>query len=297
MIRQARLPAALGLAAALFAAPAMAENTDTMIELDLGALAEAADGAVALPPAVQREKIYTDITDALAARRTADDARRQEIAATLSENSPDMDTDALALAVEQTLNREREQAIDSRMRERENQETGTHNLPDNFRQSVRGCTLDGFIYRMPYNISVDTSDLRAAYDRLVQADAGNILGYSGGARFMSFLDDITDDIHTGLQDTAGEIIDDTPANILEWSDFAKRVLDPAAKDVSGPLSDVFNVTIAIHTGQPVRQGEARCAAVEGHEEPTIDVPEEEAEAPASSVSAPAPTAGTPDARP
>ena len=153
-------------------------------------------------------------------------------------------------------------------------------LPDSLERYVRGCTIDGYIYRLPYNLSVDMNDLTPSslgpdqeglLDRIIKQDPDSLSGTNGSADFMQYLKDITENIHKAMQKKAGPLIDDATSELIN-DDLFTTLLQAVKNDISRDIEDRYEVTVSIQSAPAVQQG-GRCPEkVQQAPEPKISPP-------------------------
>ncbi|PJB70558.1 MAG: hypothetical protein CO093_07920 [Alphaproteobacteria bacterium CG_4_9_14_3_um_filter_47_13] len=141
------------------------------------------------------------------------------------------------------------------------------NLPAAFEKSVRGCTTDGHVYRLSYNIAVNFDDIGATpsseenaslFFKTTKIAPETRLGVTGTNDFMATLKTIRADIHTAMQDMAGKLIDNSPSETIATPVF-NELMKATTDTVSHGIKEKHNVTIIIETGAPKDQN-ARCPA-------------------------------------
>ena len=142
-------------------------------------------------------------------------------------------------------------------------------LPDIFAKAVRGCTTDGYIYRMPYNIVIDFDDIGAVPDgqtpeseqsllyRLSHMNPDATLGVSGTDAFMAALKAMTGSVDSAMQSVAGRLIDEASSAIITKPVFSET-MKAAVEGIAGQTAKKYGVGITIETGEPKDQG-GRCA--------------------------------------
>ncbi|MCB9991341.1 MAG: hypothetical protein H6867_08160 [Rhodospirillales bacterium] len=143
-------------------------------------------------------------------------------------------------------------------------------LPDVFFKAVRGCSTDGYIYRMTYNLSVDFGSVAALsdekalphekslLDRHVQPNPDSVLGVSGTDRFMDTLNTITANIHNAMQVSAGTLIDRAESALIDQDSFGE-IIKIATDQIATDIQEKYGVGITIHTSHPTKQEAGRCA--------------------------------------
>ncbi len=141
-------------------------------------------------------------------------------------------------------------------------------LPAAFYKAVRGCTTDGYIYRLTYHLTVNIDELaapsatdtplreRSLLERLTQPNPESVLGVSGTDRFMEELKALTGDIHSSMQVLTGQLIDEASAEMLEEQSF-KEIVALAAAQITEDIREKYGVTVTILPDSP-RQQAGRC---------------------------------------
>lgn len=236
----------------------------------LAAIPSTAQDTAPAPVAGQQQQ-YEDLRSLIEQTGAQHDARRADIAAAIRENNPDISDTALALQTERQLNNElaRESAERWQSLESDRQGAPHIDLPDAFFKAVRGCSTDGQIYRLTYNLTVNFDELaappgpntpdheRSLLYRLVQPNPESILGVSGTDRFLEALQTMTEGVHNSMQVIAGRIMDESPGAFMERPIFTE-VLELATREITEDFKDRYGVTITIRTDQP-RQQAGACA--------------------------------------
>ncbi len=161
-------------------------------------------------------------------------------------------------------------------------QTQNGTLPNVFAKAIQGCTTDGYVFRMPYNLVFNFDELAAPADkntpesekslfyRMVQPAPDSILGVSGTDKFIDALKAMTSGIHTSMKTVAGHLIDEAPSEFITrpiFNELAALAVEKITKEFSGR----YGVTIKISPEQPRKQG-GRCATAEVVEVPSAPAP-------------------------
>lgn len=243
--------------------PAMADNA---------APATSGDQIEKTPAALRGEE-YKKLQAELDKVQKENAARKAQIATDLKKADPNISDDELAIKTEQIFSTEMQRQAEAEWRSKtdSNAGAGYTDLPGVFSKAVRGCTVDGFVYRMPYKLTYNFDELggisnantpedkKSLFYRMVKPDAEKLLGVSGTRDFLGALQAMDSSIHTSMQSISGHLIDEVNSDFIVRPIF-NELMGIAVSKVTQEIKDKYGVTVVIHTEQPKRQGDLKCAA-------------------------------------
>lgn len=251
--------------------------------------AEPQQAATLGTPAALRDQKYRELVDFLARQEAAQQARRAEIAAELRAADPALTDDAVALRADQLHTAELRRAEQERWDALANQTLGRPHtdLPGIFARAVRGCTTDGYIFRMPYNLTYNMDEIaapsaagtppqqRSMFYRMVRPDPESLLGVTGTGNFMDALKAMNESIDSAMQTVGGRLIDEVSSEFITRPIF-QELANYAIQNISNDIKARYGVTVTIHTEAPRQQGQARCPVVDSRpvasDAPLVPVP-------------------------
>lgn len=223
-------------------------------------------------PAALRDEKYRELVALLADEQARQDVRRAEIAAALRAANANISAGDLAIQTEQQLTAELRREADERWNAQANETLGRPHtdLPGIFARAVRGCTTDGYIFRMPYNLTFNMDEIaapaaagtppesRSLFYRMVRPDPQSILGVTGTANFMDALKAMNESIDGAMQTVGGRLIDEVSSEFITRPIF-NELAGYAIQNIASDIKQRYGVTVTIHAEQPRQQGQARCA--------------------------------------
>lgn len=247
--------AALALAAvfSLVAAPTGAQQTP-------------APAKPAASLAEEKQQQYQALKKLLSQAREQIEKRRNEIARDIQVKSPNLTQTEINLRAERQLTSELARESAERRQKLDSDKKGTPHidLPGAFYKAVRGCSTDGQIYRLTYNLTINFDELAAPpgpntpdhqkslLHRLVQTNPESVLGVSGTDRFIEALKAITGGVHNSMQIIAGRLMDESTGEFMQRPLFVE-VMNMAASEITTDFKDRYGVTITVRADQPRRQ--------------------------------------------
>lgn len=132
-------------------------------------------------------------------------------------------------------------------------------LPAAFTKSVRGCTMDGKIARLFYNIAVNGDDLNTAQNADLTLDPQARLGAHGGDAHIARIKNLTAAIHAAMQEQAGSLLDKTQSEELTGTAFAKA-LEETAQKITNDTKTNHQIGVTLKLSVPQKTGETCPAA-------------------------------------
>jgi len=221
----------------------------------------------AASPDKASQQQFEDLKSRLAKAEKQYEVRKAEIIKALKKENPALSPAELEKKAVQKLTEEHSRKV------RNTQKGASHiDLPDFFYKAVRGCTTDGNIYRITYNLTVNFDELAAApgpqtpahakslLHRTVQPNPDSILGVSGTDRFVETLKNMTGEIHDAMQVIAGRVIDESKAEALNKPNF-NHTFEPKIKEITDSIYARYGVTVSVRTSPPKQQA-GRCEPAE-----------------------------------
>lgn len=252
--------ASTAIALSLAAAFACAEPVFAQDEAPPAANIEKSAGAI---PAVQRDKRFEDLSRYLEEQKANDAQRRADIAAAIRAKDSNISDEALALRVDEILTAEHEALLKEREARIANDDRGAPytDMPEKFEKAVRGCTVDGYIYRIPYNLTVNETDVYDLFQRMTMMAPDATLGVSGTKEFFSLLKNVTGGIHTAMQSSIGPLIDEASSDIIADPASFDPLLKSALETIMEGVEKRYDIRTVVTTGEPKKQG-GRCAVAQ-----------------------------------
>lgn len=127
-----------------------------------------------------------------------------------------------------------------------------------FAKAVRGCTTDGYIYRLTYSVEIDQAGALTAYQNMVQPDQTSLLGVRGTAEFMQLLQAVRNSTDSAMQALVGPMIDEATAEIVTGPVF-ENLMAEARAQIAQNAQQRYGISVSIRTTPPREQG-GRCPA-------------------------------------
>ena len=171
-------------------------------------------------PSERQERVYGEITDILTQQQNMLDAMRAQITSVLEiEYEAALEADTMT---QQDIEDEAFSYVSDYLRERlQSADEGITSLPEQFSQSVRGCSVNGEIFFFRYNIGIDYSDIGAfgsdaqttqdtetsLLERNVRDSEGHFTGIYGMDQFMANLNDIHFTVNGSVMTLGGQLLD------------------------------------------------------------------------------------------
>lgn len=211
-------------------------------------------------PGILRDRHYQQLLEQIGQLEQQHETRRAEIAAELKAANENLSDEQIALQTDEIFTQELKQQLAAREGRIASQEQGAPytDLPDQFANAVRGCTVDGYIYRLAYNFTVNEDDVFAMFQNMTRMDPDATLGVTGTTDFLEVLKTINDSAKTSMTSVVGPLIDEASKDIIDDPAIFSALLNTATSNVTDSIQKRHGIRVIIETDSPKEQG-GRCA--------------------------------------
>lgn len=143
-------------------------------------------------------------------------------------------------------------------------------MPEKFARTVRGCTQDGKIYQISYNIAADMAELGAfGNDNMPESESSmfetqvldtnrHFSGVTGTDSYLETLGEINDSIDYSMQRLTGGLIDSISAEQINGDEYNALMTTIINSTEDGIAENYYNVDIDI-IAQPAKQLPGECS--------------------------------------